>query len=72
MRPWDGVRLLHLQRQDVRRPTVEEVRFRYRAKYQGLCAECDLPIDGHLVIAAALVDVPQPACTLCYPSTSDG
>jgi hypothetical protein len=29
---------------DVRRPTVEEVRFSYRAKYHGHCAECDLPI----------------------------
>jgi hypothetical protein len=27
---------------------------------------------GHLVIAAALADVPRPACPLCYSSTSDG
>ena len=26
---------------------------------------------GHLVIAAALADVPRPACPLCYPSISD-
>ena len=26
---------------------------------------------GHLVIAAALADVPRPACPLCYPSRSD-
>jgi hypothetical protein len=26
---------------------------------------------GHLVIAAALADVPRPACPLCYPSLSD-
>ena len=26
---------------------------------------------GHLVIAAALADVPRPVCALCYPFTSD-
>ena len=36
------------------------------AALRGVLARC-----GHLVIAAALADVPRAACPLCYPSISD-
>src|SRR4051794_23696227 len=40
VRPWDGVRLLNLQREA--EPKGPE--FTNRAKYDGQCPECDLPI----------------------------
>jgi hypothetical protein len=43
-----------------------EVASRELARDGRVMARC-----GHLVIAAALADVPRPACPLCYPSRSD-
>jgi len=43
-----------------------EVASRELARDGRVLARC-----GHLVIAAALADLPRPACPLCYPSTPD-